>query len=297
MLLWAGDVGQDVWEEITVVRKGEHHGWNTREAFECYRSATCREEGLTPPVMSYGHGLGKSVTGGFVYRGQRLPELRGAYLFADFESGRVWALRAQGRVASQVVEVADTNLQISSFGVQPDGDLVLVSFNGSSNLWRLARAAAVEAPEPFPERLSDTGCFADARTLSPAPGVAPYDLNVPFWSDGAAKRRWLALPDGETLRPGARPEDAWWAPVGTVLIKHFDAVVGEASRKLETRLLVRRADRWQGYLYQWDDAGREATLRQGRHERTFEVGGDAWRWEFPSKNDCDTCHAEAAGVF
>lgn len=292
--LWAGDVGQGIWEEVTIVRRGEHHGWNTREGFECYAAQNCRSDGLVEPVLAYGHGLGKSITGGWVWRAPRLPELRGAYLFADYDSGRIWALRAQDRVATAVVELADTNLRITSFGQQPDGEVVVVAFNGDQ-LYRFVRRQGQAAPSPFPERLSDTGCFDDLRTLRPAAGVIPYSLNAPFWSDGADKRRWFALPDGTTMRAGESPAAAWQFPEGSVLIKHFDYRVGDASRRLETRLLVRREERWQGYLYKWNDEQTDAVLQEGREVADVAVGGRRRTWEYPSKSDCDSCHVADAG--
>src|SRR5215213_8619633 len=85
---------------------------------------------------------------------------------------------------------------------------------------------------PMPARLSETGAFTDTAALTPHPGLIPYDLNVPFWSDGADKRRWVAIPDGATIR--FSPAGEWAFPPGTVFVKHFE----QDGRRLETRLLV-----------------------------------------------------------
>src|SRR4051812_38059782 len=85
-----------------------------------------------------------------------------------------------------------------------------------------------------PARLSLTGAFADVRTLTPDPALVAYDVNVPFWSDGAAKRRWVAVPDQPIRFDPAGP---WGFPAGTVFVKHFEL----AGRRVETRLLVRDA--------------------------------------------------------
>ena len=91
--LWAADVGQDLWEEIDLIVKGGNYGWNLREGFHKFGpgGSDARPE-LIEPIWEYHHDVGKSITGGNVYRGKAVPELQGAYLYADFVSGQVWAL-------------------------------------------------------------------------------------------------------------------------------------------------------------------------------------------------------------
>src|SRR5580692_9990078 len=93
----------------------------------------------------------------------------------------------------------------------------------------------------MPALLSQTGAFTDLRTLTPAAGLIPYDLIVPFWSDGAAKVRYLALPQGTQI--GFTPDGEWSFPPGTVFVKTFELATDEAHpqtrRRLETRLIVR----------------------------------------------------------
>jgi hypothetical protein len=91
--LVAGDVGQDLFEEVTFVRSGENLGWNIKEARHCFQpKENCPEAGLTDPIFEYGREEGGSVTGGFVALGDHVPELTGKYVFGDFLSGRLWAL-------------------------------------------------------------------------------------------------------------------------------------------------------------------------------------------------------------
>lgn len=128
--LWTGDVGQNKLEEIDIIRPGLNYGWNIMEGTSCFRDSPCSSEGLEPPVAEYGRDGGCSVTGGYVYRGPRLPSLVGAYLYGDFCTGNIWALRHDG---SQVVDqalIADTDLQISSFAEGPDGEVYILSFTG-----------------------------------------------------------------------------------------------------------------------------------------------------------------------
>ena len=128
--LWTGDVGQNKLEEIDIIKPGANYGWNIVEGSLCFRDSPCSSEGLEPPVAEYGRDGGCSVTGGYVYRGPRLSSLVGAYLYGDFCTGNIWALRHDG---SQVVDqalIADTDLQISSFAEGPDGEVYILSFTG-----------------------------------------------------------------------------------------------------------------------------------------------------------------------
>jgi putative heme-binding domain-containing protein len=128
--LWVGDVGQDQFEEVDIVRAGENHGWNVFEggnAFsERYRSDKAT---YTPPVFSYPHRIGVSVTGGFVYRGKQAPRLEGWYVFADYESRRIWALRQTDRKLEKVVEIGRAPSRAVSFAQRSDGELCLVGYD------------------------------------------------------------------------------------------------------------------------------------------------------------------------
>jgi glucose/arabinose dehydrogenase len=127
--LWIGDVGQGSVEEIDRTpadQGGLNYGWDVMEGDACYEPASgCDTTGLVPPIAVYSHELGCSITGGFVYRGSRFPVLRGGYLFADFCSGRVWALDAAGPSPQEPVQLLDTRHFISSFGEDEAGELYL----------------------------------------------------------------------------------------------------------------------------------------------------------------------------
>ena len=128
--LWAGDVGQARYEEIDIVRPGLNYGWNVMEGDECFRPMEgCDRTGLEPPIAVYGRNGGCSVTGGYVYRGARLPSLYGAYVYGDFCSGRIWALSYEGGRVTEHVELVDSDLSISSFGEDAQGDLYILSFD------------------------------------------------------------------------------------------------------------------------------------------------------------------------
>jgi glucose/arabinose dehydrogenase len=133
--LWIGDVGQNAFEEIDVVRAGsrggQNFGWNRMEGFHCFPSGeTCSIDGLTPPVTEYGHALGCSVTGGFVYRGTAFPKLVGSYLFSDYCSGTIWAIDAAAKEVRDPAIVGQTHRAISSFGEDEAGELYATDLAG-----------------------------------------------------------------------------------------------------------------------------------------------------------------------
>jgi glucose/arabinose dehydrogenase len=130
--LWCGDVGQNQWEEIDLIEKGKNYGWKIMEGFVCRPPTTgCNTTGLEPPIWVYEHGgSGASVTGGYVYRGSRLSGLVGAYIYADYISGEIWALRYTGPGTAANTLLQDTNLGIASFGVNAENELFICAFNG-----------------------------------------------------------------------------------------------------------------------------------------------------------------------
>ena len=127
--LWTGDVGQNQWEEIDLIRKGGNYGWNTLEGNHCFAPRDdCDRDGKIPPVFEYPlDGQPCSVIGGYVYRGASIPWLTGAYVYGDFCSGKVYGLRhANGQVVEHK-ELASTGLRIMSFAQDNDGELYLLS--------------------------------------------------------------------------------------------------------------------------------------------------------------------------
>ena len=136
--LWVGDVGQNRVEEVSIVDAGSNQGWNVFEGNECFgRQSDCDELEHSAPLATYSHELGCSVTGGVVYRGAELPWLVGAYLFADYCSGRVWALQP-GERGGSVQQLEQLDAQIASFGVDARGEVYLLTFDGP--ILRLSRA-------------------------------------------------------------------------------------------------------------------------------------------------------------
>jgi glucose/sorbosone dehydrogenase len=127
-LLYAADVGQAAVEEVDVVRRGRNYGWHVTEGNQCYSPPTgCDRRGLTLPIATYVHTAGRcAITGGYVYRGRAVPALAGTYVFADFCTGEIFGLRG-GRQAL----LLDTGLQVTSFGEDEAGELLVVGRGGT----------------------------------------------------------------------------------------------------------------------------------------------------------------------
>ncbi len=248
--LWVGDVGQGAWEEVAVVERGSNHGWawfegdaNGPKFNDLINNASRANATLTAPAWDYGHGSGafqgNSVTGGFVYRGENIPELVGKYIFADYTSGNIWSLERTDRPGEpEVVRIAGSG-GLVGFAPDPSNGDVLIADIGSGQIHRLV---ARDVGGSFPATLSGTGIFSDVATLTPNPGVVPYAVNLPFWSDHGVKQRWFAMRDDADVITYSR-DGAWQFPDGMVWAKHFDLELergNPASRKrIETRVLVR----------------------------------------------------------
>ncbi|MBW0148005.1 PQQ-dependent sugar dehydrogenase [Marinobacter arenosus] len=279
--LWAGDVGQNQFEEINQITLGGNYGWRCYEGFQRTNNS-CSAPASDPiaPVAAYGRSDGISVTGGYVYRGNNMPALRGAYLFSDFGSGTLWALERQPDDSYQRRTLLETGRNVASFAEDRDGELYLITFSG------LFRIDPVNVDVELPQRLSETGCVQASAPWQPGDGLIPYTVIEPFWSDGADKTRYMALPNGTSV--SVDDSGDFQFPRGSVLVKHFTL----SQRLIETRLYLHNADgSWSGYSYQWNDAGTDAELVDGAQD--VDLGGQVWH--YPSAGECNLCHTAAAG--
>lgn len=131
--MWSGDVGQDKWEEICIVVKGGNYGWNEREAFHEFKEGR-RMNAQGPfidPIVEHDHVAAKSITGGTVYRGKKMPELDGVYFYGDFVTGNMWGLRWDGKkVTAHELLFTHPGKQIAIFGEDRDGEVLWSSFDG-----------------------------------------------------------------------------------------------------------------------------------------------------------------------
>lgn len=130
--LWVGDVGQDDYEEVALVRSGENHGWNVYEAYWPFSDAYRREGAAYAfPIFAYRHGLGFSVTGGHVYRGDPASSFYGVYIFGDYETRRIWGLRQKEGTLQSIRELGQAPEHIASFGVDERGEMYFVGYEGT----------------------------------------------------------------------------------------------------------------------------------------------------------------------
>ena len=130
--LWLGDVGQNKFEEVCLVKRGENHGWNVREAFAPFSDEYLRDGATyTEPLLAYEHGLGFSVTGGHVYRANPESSFYGVYVFGDYNTRRVWGLRQRDGKLVDVRELGTAPGGVASFGVDDRGELLLVTYGGT----------------------------------------------------------------------------------------------------------------------------------------------------------------------
>jgi uncharacterized repeat protein (TIGR03806 family) len=301
--LWVGDVGQDLWESVLLVKRGGNYGWSAMEGNHVY-NPNIKPGGpspFTPPVFEHGHDEARSLTGGFVYRGSRLKELRGAYIYADYETGKIWMLRYDGQRVTEHRELFQSPLHFAGLGEDNDGELYFVAYEGS--IHRLAPAPNVTQTLAFPRKLSESGLFVSTKTLQPTPGLIPYDVNVPLWSDGATKERFIALPNESKI--GFELEGGWDLPEGAVLVKTFwldmDRGNTNSARRLETRLLTLQQGLWHGYTYLWNEEQTDADLLgPAGTNRTYTIrdsqatgGTREQTWHFPSRSECILCHTKA----
>lgn len=315
--MWVGDVGQGRIEEAGIIGLGTNAGWRIMEGPECYpnNSPNCDKTGLKQPEVYYYHqvdgkeGGGRSISGGYVYRGTDVPALYGAYLYADWNVPNVWAYKHGEEPMPNPDDGSDALFigpgQVGAFGQDADGEVYMLKLYGGEAIWHFVQTDSEPQPANFPQTLTATGCFSDLATLTPVSGLFEYAVNAPLWSDTANKGRWFVLPDGTKITYA--DDGAWQFPVGTLFIKHFalETQEGVASTEvpLETRFMVQEANgQTRGYTYRWNDEGTEAYLLPGAATRdltlTLDEPGAAampYTWRFPSRTQCSTCHNSITG--
>jgi len=285
--IWEGDVGESTKEEVNRVVRGGNYGWRCYEG-TLRTSLICTEPtNPLPPIAEYDHhdGGGQAVTGGYVYRGTKYPALIGHYIFGDFVSGRLWDIP---NTTKPTVELTGTGflsgLSPSSFAEDLDGEIYLVNIHGS--IFHI-KATDADPGTGVATQLSATGCVDPLNPTQPASGLIPYKPSAPFWSDGALKERWMALPDDGKISVGT--DSDWDFPNGTVLMKNFHL----NNRLIETRLFMRHPDGvWAGYTYEWNTDQTDAKLVKGGKIADL---GNGQQWIYPSESDCMFCHNSAAG--
>ncbi len=294
--LWVGDVGQDKYEEVDIVEKGDNLGWRPCEGMHRYPNGGPCPSTYKAPIHEYDRSKGRSIVGGYVYRGNRLPALKGTYLFGDTLSRTVWGLVKQGTKVLSNSELGTMPVYLTSLGEDAKGEVYFVGYGEQAQIYQLEERPP--STSTFPEQLSKTGLFLDTVRLVPNPGLIEYDVNQPLWSDGTLKRRWMGLPTHASIY--FDPLKPWTFPLGTVLAKHFELKLADGSlRRLETRVLLRERSGWKGYTYKWNETQTDADLIDAAIDETYLVAGPSGpvkqTWTYPSRTDCLRCHTPGAG--
>ncbi len=320
---WIGDVGQGRREEINLLFKGANYQWSYKEGELDSRGAKPDSLSLIgvekEPYYFYGHqGNDNCVIGGYVYHGQRHPSLEGKYFFADNGSKKIRILhQSQDSVWAEELltanQIGSSFKGIVSFALDDQGEIYVLVMNGSGGrggkIYRLAREMGA-IPDP-PLWLSQTGAFKNTENLVPSDFLIPYEPRHSFWSDGAIKKRWMAIPNNGTYDSAEekidnRLKDEWNFPKGSVFIKHFEMPLHENSsqitRRLETRFLVHgEDDHYYGFTYKWEPDGKDARLLLDGLDETYSVidrlgNPQNQTWHYPSRDECLSCHQAAVGT-
>jgi chitodextrinase/glucose/arabinose dehydrogenase/mono/diheme cytochrome c family protein len=310
--IWVGDIGEASREEISRITKGANCQWPYREGTgDGSKPKPLPIIGFDqPPAYDYGRTEGSCVIGGMRYRGAKWNSfLGGKVLFGDHIRGRVWTMTLPENGDAPIIEEIASGFSggykagLGGFATDSTGEVYLMNLTGQEAPGGTILKLAAQPPsvEP-PGLLSATGVFTNLTTLATAPGVIPYDVPNPLWSDAADKYRWVILPNNGTMDTPAEKidfsEDGNWVfPPGTVFVKHFEV----ASKRLEIRFLVcTEGGGKYGFTYKWNAAGTDAVLiNAGLNEsypHLLPDGSVEQRvWSYPSRQDCAVCHNQVSG--
>jgi len=295
--LFVGDVGWELWEMVHRVEKGGNYGWAAMEGPQPIKSDQVGPTPVIPPLIALPHTLGCSVTGGYVYRGQKFPELTGAYVFGDWETRRLWAARFQRDRTTEMPEIARPSVRIVAFGEDHQGEIYFLDHDGGT-IHTIERNDSSTQNADFPTKLSQTGLFAPGSSHEPAAGVLPFLVSSRQWQDGTTAQHWIALPDVSfaTLYAQARPIPGMvnWHnfrlhfPENAVLAK----TISLGGQRLETQLLHFDGQEWQPYTYAWRDDQTDADLVPADGaEKEVSVGSQKLVWPLFSRSQCRLCHS------
>ncbi|NND15674.1 MAG: PKD domain-containing protein, partial [Eudoraea sp.] len=302
---YIGEVGGNKHEEINVLSKGKNYGWPVFEgngAGETGCTNMYNNMANEGPLVEFPRSEANTIIGGYVYRGNDIPELYGKYICADYGIGEeIWSVDTQSGNYELLGNFSPSN--IISFGQDDNGEIYILKLGNNVTLYKLV------SPElgysGIPQNLSETGAFTNLQSLSVTDGLIPFELIDPFWSDGALKKRWMAIPNDGSHNTASEKvifseNGVWEFPVGSVLVKHFDLPINDANpsitRKIETRFSVKDQNGEFYFLtYNWNNAQTDATLQEVSLDEPIAIttvgGGTRYQnWHFPSNSECVSCH-------
>ncbi|WP_324027975.1 PKD domain-containing protein [Maribacter sp. BPC-D8] len=307
--IYLGEVGFSTHDEINVLSSGANYGWPVYEGPADGPFNGCDVDGLLNdmphqlPLTAFSRDDAGSIIGGYVYRGSEFTAFNGDYITADWLTQKILSVNI---ATGDVTTLGTLPRRPISFGEDSDGDIYYLTQGNNVQLLRFVEPGVVIG---VPQTLTETGAFTDVENLVVADGYLPYELIDPFWSDGAVKKRWMAIPNDGNPNTAAEQIDfsengVWEFPIGTVLIKHFDYPIDENNstvlEKVETRFSIKNSNgNWTFLSYKWNTAQDEATLIDMSSgdlkdvEVTLAGGGtETITWQYPSTSECLSCHNE-----
>ncbi|RRQ48857.1 PKD domain-containing protein [Maribacter algicola] len=325
--LYIGEVGESTHEEINVLRNtpstaGKNYGWplwegNANFNPNCTPALTqlYNNNPHEGPLTDFVRSEAGSIIGGYVYRGS-IAQFQGRYIAADYQTNQMFAINTQSG-AKENLGVGPG--QVISFGQDRNGELYMLTLGagGDSGIFRLTESINTNGA---PQLLSETGVFntgvnndfSDIGELTVTQGFIPYEMIDPFWSDGAYKRRWMAIPNDGSHNSAAEQiqwseNGDWQFPIGSVLVKHFNYPIDDTdpnvTRKIETRFSIKGTNGQFYFLtYKWNATETDATLVDMTvgDNATISVatsGGGTRNvnWLYPNNAQCIECHSPALG--
>ena len=285
--LWVADNGDDLWEMLHCVKSGSNAGWSSFEGHQPFNQdlplgGPTRTH--SAPRLVHSHHELRSIIGGVFYRGKKLPELAGHYVYGCCVTREIWAVPydATKDALGKPFRIAKTGGNtLTAVREDHQGELVLLSLSG-----HIETLVAIEEQitnRPWPNSLADTGLFKDVQMQQPASGVEEYKVQAEGWNDGASARRFVAFPGSPFVNRGSiRSRSSLWIDPGGALVKtlYLD------NSPVETQVLY-NSGTWQGYTYKWDAEGKTASLVPEQGE-TVELETQTWRYS--SRSECMICH-------
>ncbi|MCH2200537.1 MAG: PQQ-dependent sugar dehydrogenase [Fuerstiella sp.] len=307
--IFAADNGWESWETVHQIVRGGNCGWPIMEGRAVLRSEV--KQGPTPirpPLKDHSHTEANSVIGGPIYRGTKLPELNGTFIYGDYITGTIWGLQSDGNGSYTHTTLVDTHQRITAFAEGSVGELFVLDYDYTGQIYEVVPTGLEDKSADFPRRLSETGLFTSVNPMIPAAGVVPYDVVVKRWMDGAVGERWVAIPDSDPITLATDGQLPVY-PDGTVFVKHLTLPQAEASMPrfpLETQVLHYENESWHPYSYVWDDDQTDAVLVDAagddRHlnYHVEAVSGSGTEiaertWHVSAENECRMCHNAASG--
>jgi glucose/arabinose dehydrogenase len=295
--IWVGDVGDRQIEEISIVKKGGNYGWRIFEGARCVYPALCKNPKLVPPVYWYTHSEGNSVIGGIRYRGEALPWLKDHYVYSDYGTRKLYALKLEGNEVKERIELLDLGEIIGGFAEGPDKEIYFAETNGHGAIRKLQALPKSKVAITKPTMLlSESKCFEDLKSLKPTARGAEYTVQSEPWINGGSQKRFVFVPNGQKII--AQDNLEWEIPDNTIFVKNigYETKKGEAAEPVETQVLVKKGAQIINYQYRWNEQGNDAALVTNTEDRSMtfwekdaQVKADH---QFPTKDECSICHSK-----